>query len=579
MDSSPEKIKSGEQVKADDKWSTLENIDMRQEKNVEEVIKHFSNNPDEVGLLSQELVAARDEADKEGATWDQDKHTYVDKNGLPMDWAHLTGHLKNNPEAVKTAVETYQKIKEVDYYSKNPDQLAQELVAARKDDAKDNATWDADKRTYRDENGLPLDWAHLTGYLKNNPAAVKTAIETLQGLKSDNQDGNNDKAKKDNPDNKTNQGNPDDKPESAIRKDYNMRLKWGRYARHIIELNPRGADEKLEDYNNRIRKLIPTINEFRSNDKFANGPDYPDVGPNSPQESRVHSFAAPRSDVEPRTTAADKPKDPIQPATTAEKNEDDEKKLHAELLRFARSAAAVDYLDELGVDISKLKDASNQELADIKKRIEAKIAEKGQGKSDNPDNKAKQDNPENKADDKEKISSDEMRKRLRSFEYISHLDEAGIDISTISSMSDEELTAAYDKVEAIRNGNKDESAAAEKDKSFDIFNLHKKIGAKITSLADLVYKAVTEPAVEDTPEPAVDNAPKTGADQEIPLSDQLAIVKKAIKDRQDKYENASKLNFLLRNKLIREITTLKGTENTLKAKIEQQQQNQQPAAA
>jgi hypothetical protein len=460
----------------------------------------------------------------------------------------------------------------------NIDQLAQELVAARKDDAKENATWDAEKRTYRDENGLPLDWAHLIGHLKNNPEAVKTAIETLQSLKPDSQDDNNVPAKQ-GPDDIVKQDNPDNKPEGDVHDDPDLRAKWKRYAQHIIDLNPKEDDENIEDYNYRMLDLIPSINEFAKNSKLVNDPDYSSANPNNPQEPKLDNPATPLFRPEPSSIAAGKPQEPAQPATVAEKNEDDEKKLHAELLRFARSAAAVDYLDELGVDISKLKDASNQELADIKKRIEAKIAGKDQGKSDNPDDKAKQDTPENKADDKEKLSSDEMRKRLRSFKYISHLDEAGIDISTISSMSDEELTAAYDKVEAIRNGNKDESAAAEKDKSFDIFNLHKKIGAKITSLADLIYKAVTEPAVENTPEPAVDNAPNTGADQEPSLSDQLAIVKKAIKDRQDKYENASKLNFLLRNRLIREITTLKGTENTLKAKIEQQQQNQQSAAA
>lgn len=461
----------------------------------------------------------------------------------------------------------------------NIDQLAQELVAARKDDAKENATWDAEKRTYRDENGLPLDWAHLIGHLKNNPEAVKTAIETLQSLKPDSRDDNNDPAKQDNPDDIVKQDNPDNKPEGDVHDDPDLRAKWKRYAQHIIDLNPKEDDENIEDYNYRMLDLIPSINEFAKNSKLVNDPDYSSANPNNPQEPKLDNPATPLFRPEPSSIAAGKPQEPAQPATVAEKNEDDEEKLHTELLRFARSAAAVDYLDELGVDISKLKDASNQELADIKKRIEAKIAEKDQSKSDNPDDKAKQDTPENKADDKEKLSSDEMRKRLRSFEFISHLDEAGIDISTISSMSDEELTAAYNKVEAIRNGNKDESATAEKDKSFDIFNLHKKIGAKITSLADLIYKAVTEPAVEDTPEPAVDNAPNTGADQEPSLSDQLAIVKKAIKDRQDKYENASKLNFLLRNRLIREITTLKGTENTLKAKIEQQQQNQQSAAA
>ena len=64
----------------------------------------------------------------------------------------------------------------------NIDKLAQELIAARKD-AKEGATWDKEQRTYVGEDGLPRDWAHLVGYLKNNPDAVKTATEALDSLR------------------------------------------------------------------------------------------------------------------------------------------------------------------------------------------------------------------------------------------------------------------------------------------------------------------------------------------------------------------------------------------------------------
>ena len=519
MDSSPEKNKNGGQADQKD-WSTLENIDMREEKNVAEVIDHFSNNPEEVGVLSQELVAARKEADKEGATWDQDKHTYVDKNGLPMDWAHLTGHLKNNPEAVKTAVESYQNIKEIDYYTENPSELAKELVAARTDDDKNGATWDAEKRTYIDKNGLPLDWAHLTGKLKNDPEAVKTAIDTLRGLKSDN-----------NGDQGGDQGKQDDqgKPESAVRKDYNMRLKWGRYARHIIELNPRGENEKLEDYNKRIRGLIPTINEFRNNDKLVNGPDYPDVGPNQPQESRVHSFAAPRSDIAP-----DK-------ANTPNRENEEEKKHHTELLRDLRSLDAIKHYDALGIKIGDIKNMSTAELEKVKQQIDAKIAEENKGNTAD-DNKDTGKNDET-------LSGDEIRKLLRSLDYARHLDEAGVKISELNDMADDKLTEAYDKIKAIVDGEKDDSAAAEKDKSFDIFNLHKKIGSKITAIADLSRK---------NPEP------NTGADR-------LTTISTELKTLQQRYDNAPKYNFFLRNRLQKAI-------DAHKTEIERLQ-NQQSAAA
>lgn len=63
------------------------------------------------------------------------------------------------------------------------DKLAQDLVAARKY-AKEGATWDKEQRAYIGEDGLPRDWAHLVGYLKKNPDAIKTATETLQSLQT-----------------------------------------------------------------------------------------------------------------------------------------------------------------------------------------------------------------------------------------------------------------------------------------------------------------------------------------------------------------------------------------------------------
>lgn len=62
------------------------------------------------------------------------------------------------------------------------DKLAQDLVKARKD-MREGATWDKEQRAYIGEDGLPRDWAHLVGYLKKNPDAIKTATETLNQLR------------------------------------------------------------------------------------------------------------------------------------------------------------------------------------------------------------------------------------------------------------------------------------------------------------------------------------------------------------------------------------------------------------
>lgn len=63
--------------------------------------------------------------------------------------------------------------------------LAEDLVRARKD-MREGATWDKEQRAYIGEDGLPRDWAHLVGYLRRNPDAIKTATETLAQLQAEN---------------------------------------------------------------------------------------------------------------------------------------------------------------------------------------------------------------------------------------------------------------------------------------------------------------------------------------------------------------------------------------------------------
>ena len=79
----------------------------------QETIDYFVNNPKEIDKLAQEIVAARKDA-KEGAAWDKEKRAYIGEDGLPRDWAHLVGHLKNNPETIKTAIETLQSLQSND---------------------------------------------------------------------------------------------------------------------------------------------------------------------------------------------------------------------------------------------------------------------------------------------------------------------------------------------------------------------------------------------------------------------------------------------------------------------------------
>ena len=76
------------------------------------------------------------------------------------------------------------------------DKLAQDLIKARKD-MREGATWDKEQRAYIGEDGLPRDWAHLVGYLKNNPDAIKTAKDVLAKLQAENDSGKDEKSEKD----------------------------------------------------------------------------------------------------------------------------------------------------------------------------------------------------------------------------------------------------------------------------------------------------------------------------------------------------------------------------------------------
>ena len=74
-----------------------------------EDVEYFKNNPKELSDLVADLVKLRGGADaiKEGATWNKEMRAYVGEDGLPRDWAHLTGYLKRNPDAIGSVLEEY----------------------------------------------------------------------------------------------------------------------------------------------------------------------------------------------------------------------------------------------------------------------------------------------------------------------------------------------------------------------------------------------------------------------------------------------------------------------------------------
>ena len=419
-------------------------------------------------------------------------------------WATLENVDMGKDDSAKEAVE---------YFSKNPDEidrLARELVAARKD-AKEGATWDTEKRAYIGEDGLARDWAHLVGQLKNNPDSIKTAIESLQGLQEkDEADDAEDEAAKDNGE------------VSAVRKEYNLRLEWGRYARDIIAKNPRQANEKLEDYNKRIRALIPTLDQYRK-DSQAGKVDAPDtVEPNTPQESRIHSFATPQSidehlkapiatsedipdskadeevsltpdDGENHDTESDKEKERLRKETIhflrsrdaavisakyktevsgLDKKTDEEldalktkveEKIKIEtnrVLTFLENTNLINYFQALNIGNVGLSEKPLHELVSIEKKIQEKMKEASANAKDDADaSKDTISDSKDGANDSKDVTdtsgenaeevAEKNRRALRGREFAPYLRAANILPSDISKMSHEELAAAYGKVEQL----------------------------------------------------------------------------------------------------------------------------------
>ena len=146
---------------------------------------YYREHPEEVADFAAGLIDLRGGADKvsEGATWDNEQHTHVDANGVPRDWAHLTKFLKENPDQLDRFVDEY---KNLEYFKKHPEELSKfvaELIRLRGEDSVNEGAWDNEQHTHVDETGAPRDWAHLTGYLKNNPDQLGRFVGEFMDLK------------------------------------------------------------------------------------------------------------------------------------------------------------------------------------------------------------------------------------------------------------------------------------------------------------------------------------------------------------------------------------------------------------
>ena len=160
------------------------------EESEEGVVKdgdYYREHPEELKDLAASLIKLRggEEGIKRGATWDAQQRAHVDVKGVPRDWSHLTAYMQENPDMLDHFVEEKQNL---EYFSEHPEDMhkfVSELIRLRggAESEKENASWDAEQKAYVGEDGAPRDWAHLTKYLKDNPAELSRFVDEFMDLK------------------------------------------------------------------------------------------------------------------------------------------------------------------------------------------------------------------------------------------------------------------------------------------------------------------------------------------------------------------------------------------------------------
>ena len=268
---------------------------------------------------------------------------------------------------------------DIDKFTNNPkliDALAQDLVAARKD-MKEGATWDKEKRSYIGEDGLPRDWAHLVGHLKSNPEAIKTAVESLQKLQSENNP-TEDQPSDDNIEDDADASGEDGEQKRAealsfIRSRAAVKF-YSELGIVAAELDDK-TNEELEELKIKIENKIS--NKETNEDKFA--AIFADVfaAPDKymPASRTGDNDAEPKVDGEPKDNT--EPKVDGEPKADADKENNEDKELkRKEALGFIRSRAAIPFYSELGIVAAELDGKTDEELMSIQSSIENKISER-----------------------------------------------------------------------------------------------------------------------------------------------------------------------------------------------------------
>ncbi|MDO4220294.1 MAG: hypothetical protein Q4D22_03660, partial [Candidatus Saccharibacteria bacterium] len=168
---------------------------------------------------------------------------------------------------------------EAEYYRKHPEdihRLAGDLIELRGADSVKEGTWDKDLRAHVGEDGIPREWAQMTGYLKKHPEAIDAVLEERDRLRAE-AEGESDKkapAKEGNRFAYYPRGRIDENGKLGVRMDdpehgrssvpegrgetneeYSLRNKWMTEMTRLAEENPLQDGEKTADWQKRVGAL------------------------------------------------------------------------------------------------------------------------------------------------------------------------------------------------------------------------------------------------------------------------------------------------------------------------------------
>lgn len=75
--------------------------------------EYYRSNPKEISQFVAKLIELRggEASIKENAVWDKEQRAYVDSNGIPRDWAHLTHYLKDHTDQLEGFLNEYNNLK------------------------------------------------------------------------------------------------------------------------------------------------------------------------------------------------------------------------------------------------------------------------------------------------------------------------------------------------------------------------------------------------------------------------------------------------------------------------------------